>query len=131
MIPDVTTFVPFQSHTGRAASSLFNSSSFAYANDSVTLYIPEVDVYPDMVKEKWTLSKVQDFAKENNLTLDITYKETTDVEENIVLSQGRDPGDPIYNGYTLKITISKKPEDKTEPTDSLMPKDDKKDKKTE
>lgn len=34
-------------------------------------------------------------------------------------------------GYTLKITISKKPEDKTEPTDSLMPKDDKKDKKTE
>lgn len=102
-----------------------------YANDSVTLYIPEVDVYPDMVKEKWTLSKVQDFAKENNLTLDITYKETTDVEENIVLSQGRDPGDPIYNGYTLKITISKKPEDKTEPTDSLMPKDDKKDKKTE
>ena len=102
-----------------------------YANDSVILYIPEVDVYPDMVKEKWTLSKVQDFAKENNLTLDITYKETTDVEENIVLSQGRDPGDPIYNGYTLKITISKKPEDKTEPTDSLMPKDDKKDKKTE
>lgn len=99
-----------------------------YANDSVILYIPEVDVYPDMVKEKWTLSKVQDFAKENNLTLDITYKETTDVEENIVLSQGRDP---IYNGYTLKITISKKPEDKTEPTDSLMPKDDKKDKKTE
>ena len=75
-----------------------------YANDSVILYIPEVDVYPDMVKEKWTLSKVQDFAKENNLTLDITYKETTDVEENIVLSQGRDPGDPIYNGYTLKIT---------------------------
>ena len=48
---------------------------------------------------------VQIFAKENNLTLDITYKETTDVEENIVLSQGRDPGDPIYNGYTLKITI--------------------------
>ena len=25
-----------------------------YANDSVILYIPEVDVYPDMVKEKWT-----------------------------------------------------------------------------
>ena len=51
----------------------------------MVLYIPEVDVYPDMVKEKWTLSKVQDFAKENNITLDITYKETTDVEENIIL----------------------------------------------
>ena len=56
-----------------------------YAKDTVTLYIPEVDVYPDMVKEKWTLSKAQDFASENNITLDITYKETTDVEENIIL----------------------------------------------
>ena len=47
------------------------------------------------------------------------------VDENIILSQGRDPGDPIYNGYTLKVTISKKPEDKTEPTDPLLPSDDK------
>ena len=52
-----------------------------YANDSVILYIPEVDVYPDMVKEKWTLSKVQDFAKENNLTLDITYLSLIHISE--------------------------------------------------
>ncbi len=102
-----------------------------YAKDTVVLYIPEVDVYPDMVKEKWTLSKVQEFAKDNNITLDITYKETTDVEENIILSQGREPGDPIYNGYTLKVTISKKPEEKEEPTDPLMPKDDKKEEPVE
>ncbi len=84
-----------------------------YKKDTVILYIPEVDVYPDMVKEKWTLSQVQDFAKEYNLTLDVTYKETNDVEENIVLSQGRVPGDPIYKGYTLKVTISKKVEEQT------------------
>lgn len=93
-----------------------------YENDSVILYIPEVDVYPDMVKEKWTLSQAQDFAKEYKLTLDITYKETKDTEENLILSQGREPGDPIYEGYTLKITVSKKPEEK--PTDPLMPTDD-------
>lgn len=93
-----------------------------YENDSVILYIPEVDVYPDMVKEKWTLSQVQDFAKEYKLTLDITYKETKDAEENLILSQGREPGDPIYEGYTLKITVSKKPEEN--PTDPLMPTDD-------
>lgn len=93
-----------------------------YAKDSVILYIPEVDVYPDMVKEKWTLSQVKDLAKEYNLTLDIVYKETTEIEENIVLSQGRDPGDPIYEGYTLKVTISKKPEEE-EPTDPLLPSD--------
>lgn len=92
-----------------------------YANDHVVLYIPEVDVYPNMVEEKWTLSDVKELAEEYNLTLDITYKETDEVEENIVLSQGRDPGDPIYEGYTLKVTISKKPE---EPTDALLPSKD-------
>ena len=83
-----------------------------YANDSVILYIPEVDVYPDMVAEKWTLSQVEDFVKEYNLTLDKSYKETDEVEEDIVLSQNRAVGDPIYEGYTLKITLSKKPEKK-------------------
>ena len=77
-----------------------------------------------MVEEKWTLSQVQDLAEEYNLTLDITYKETDEVEENIVLKQGRDPGDPIYDGYTLKVTISKKPEAK-EPVNDLLPEDDK------
>ena len=98
-----------------------------YANDSVVLYIPEVDVYPDMVKEKWTLSQVEDFVKEYNLTLDKSYKETDEVEENIVLSQNRAVGDPIYEGYTLKITLSKKPEKKDDktPTDPLLPSDEK------
>ena len=95
-----------------------------YKNDSVVLYIPEVDVYPDMVKEKWTLSQAQDFAKENKLTLDISYKEDDSIDENLVLSQSREPGDPIYEGYTLKITVSKKKEVKDkekEATDPLMP----------
>ena len=98
-----------------------------YANDHVVLYIPEVDVYPNMVEEKWKLSDVQELAEEYHLTLDITYKETEEVEENIILSQGRDPGDPIYEGYTLKITVAKKPEVK-EPAEDLLPSDDKKDK---
>jgi len=92
-----------------------------YENDHVVLYIPEVDVYPDMVAEKWTLSQVQDFAKEYNLTLDISYKEDESLEENLILSQGRVPGDPIYEGYTLKITVSKKPEVKEEEEETLEP----------
>lgn len=65
------------------------------------------------------------FAKEYKLTLDITYKETKDVDENIVLSQSRAKGDPIYEGYTLKITVSKKPEDKKleDKKDSVSPSD--------
>ena len=94
-----------------------------YEKDRVVLYIPEVDVYPDMVKEKWTLSEAQDFAKEYKLTLDIKYKETDKEEENLVVSQGRAAGDPIYEGYTLKITVTKKPEEK-EPVDDLLPEDE-------
>ena len=100
-----------------------------YKNDNVILYIPEVDVYPDMVKEKWTLSQVQDFAKKYKITLDISPVEDDSVEENLILSQSRDAGDPIYEGYTLKITVSKKKEVKDkekEATDPLMPNNDKK-----
>ena len=45
------------------------------------------------LKKNGLYQRYKILLKENNLTLDITYKETTDVEENIVLSQGRDPGD--------------------------------------
>ncbi len=107
-----------------------NEETKLYANDRVVLYIPEVDVYPNMVEEKWTLSDVQDLAKEYNLTLDITYKETEEVDENIVLSQGRDPGDPIYEGYTLKVTISKKREE-DEVIESLLPSEDNKEENTQ
>lgn len=106
-----------------------------YKGDNVILYIPEVDVYPDMVKEKWTIDKVEAFTDKYHLTLDRTYKETEEVEEGTILKQNREPGDPIYNGYTLKVTIAKKPEPKKpepiqqdeteqqEPADDLVPGD--------
>ncbi len=100
-----------------------DGKSKLYKGDSVILYIPEVDVYPDMVEEKWTLAKVQEFVKEYKLTLDTSYEERDDIEEGIVIYQGREPGDPIYAGYTLKITLSKKKEEKQEdaPLDPIMP----------
>ena len=101
-----------------------------YSGDSVTLYIPEVDVYPDMVAEKWTIDKVEEFADKYHLTIDKSYKETDEVEEGTILKQNRDPGDPIYNGYTLKVTIAKKPEEK-EPVNDLIPSEDDKDKQTD
>ena len=101
-----------------------------YSGDSVTLYIPEVDVYPDMVAEKWTIDKVEEFADKYHLTIDKSYKETDKVEEGTILKQNRDPGDPIYNGYTLKVTIAKKPEEK-EPVNDLIPSEDDKDKQTD
>ena len=103
-----------------------------YKGDNVVLYIPEVDVYPDMVAEKWTIEKLEEFADKYHLTIDKSYKETDEVEEGTILKQNREPGDPIYNGYTLKVTIAKKPEEK-EPIDDLVPndKDKSEDKKTD
>lgn len=94
-----------------------------FKGDNVVLYIPEVDVYPDMVAEKWTIDKVIEFADKYHLTIDKSYKETEDEEEGTILKQSREPGDPIYNGYTLKVTIAKKPEEK-EPVDDLIPSDE-------
>ena len=91
-----------------------------FKGDKVILYIPEVDIYPDMVAEKWTIDQVQDFADKYKLTIDKSYKETEDEEEGTILKQNREPGDPIYSGYTLKVTIAKKPE-KKEPVDELIP----------
>ena len=103
-----------------------------YAGDNVVLYVPEVDVYPDMVAEKWTIDKVEEFADKYHLTIDKSYKETDEAEEGTILKQNREPGDPIYNGYTLKVTIAKKPE-KKDPVDDLGPndKDKQDDKKTD
>lgn len=97
-----------------------------YAKDSVILYIPEVDIYPDMVAEKWTESDLNDFVNKYNITIDKTYKETDEVEEGIVIFQSRAPGDPIYEGYTLKVTISKKTKEE-EATEPLLPTDKKED----
>jgi len=96
-----------------------------YKGDNVILYIPEVDVYPDMVKEKWTIDKVEEFADKYHLTIDKSYVDTDEEEEGTILDQNRDPGDPIYNGYTLKVKIAKKPEIK-DPVDDLVPSDDNK-----
>ncbi len=88
--------------------------------DTMTLYIPNiVDVYPDMVAEKWTLEDAQAFADEYGLTLDITEEESEE-EPGTIISQGRPAGDTIIKGITLKVTVAKE-KSKEEPIDDLIP----------
>lgn len=92
--------------------------------DSITLYIPNiVDVYPDMVAEKWTLEDAQAFADEYGLTLDITEKESEE-EPGTIIAQGRPAGDTIIKGITLKVTVAKE-KSKEDPIDDLVPGNDK------
>ena len=102
-----------------------------FKGDNVVLYVPEVDVYPDMVLEKWTIDKVEEFASKYNLTIDKSYKETEDEEEGTILKQSREPGDPIYNGYTLKVKIAKKPEKKEQEGEKIIIDDTNKEKQTD
>ncbi|MBR2712877.1 MAG: Stk1 family PASTA domain-containing Ser/Thr kinase [Bacilli bacterium] len=85
--------------------------------DTITLYIPNLaKEYPDFVKEKWPVSEIETFCKENSINLSIEYKET-EGEEGVILSQSRKAGNEIVTNASLTIVVSKKKPDE----DSLVP----------
>ena len=76
--------------------------------DEIILYLPDIyEGYPDMVGERWTLDDAQAFATEYNINLNVTYEETNTVSPNLVIYQSRSTQDPIIEGVTLRVTISK------------------------
>ncbi|MBE6152972.1 MAG: Stk1 family PASTA domain-containing Ser/Thr kinase [Firmicutes bacterium] len=77
---------------------------------TITLYIPNMDFYPDMVGEGWTLEDVQDFAEKYNLNLEVNEKVSTTVDPGIVIWQSRRSGSVIAEGANFEVNISKAPE---------------------
>lgn len=78
--------------------------------DKITLYIPDIySEYPDMVKEGWTLSKIEEFAKSYGLTLvvkDSTGKTLSDYSQystKTIKEQNRTG--KIASGVSLTVTI--------------------------
>ncbi len=93
-------------------------------DDSIILYIPKINnTYPDMVKEGWTLSDAQAFAKEYGIELNFEEVETDEYEAGKVIYQSRSAGDTIIKGITLRIKIAKV-KVKDDPIEDLLPKDD-------
>lgn len=79
------------------------------SGEVIELFIPKiVSVYPDMVTDFWTLDRATEFCEKYGLTIKVTYKETDEVEENIVLAQSPKSGDEIFKNDTFKIVVSKK-----------------------
>lgn len=79
------------------------------SGEKITLYVPKIiSKYPDMVTDAWTLDRVTEFCEKYGITLKVTYKETNDVEENIVLAQSPKANDEIYEKDVLKVVASKK-----------------------
>lgn len=77
--------------------------------ERITLYIPKIlSTYPDMVTDGWTLDRATEFCEKYGLTLKVTYKETADYEDGIVLAQSPKANEEIFENDTFKIVVSKK-----------------------
>ena len=77
-------------------------------NGKIILYIPDiVTEYPDFVVEHWTEETVRDFCTENNIVLNVEYKETKDYIKGTVISQSRAAGTKVVSGTSLKVTVAK------------------------
>ena len=87
--------------------------------DSITLYVPEFYTeYPDFIGENYTISQVEAWATKYGVKLEKNYRETDDVEPNMILSQSRPAGTKVNTNVTLTVTVSKKPEKEETPSPS-------------
>ena len=78
--------------------------------DSIILYVPEFYTeYPDFIGENYTISQVEAWAEKYGVTLEKNYRETDDVEPNMILSQSRPAGTKVNTSVILTVTVSKKP----------------------
>ncbi len=77
--------------------------------DQITLYIPNMDVYPDMVQESWTLDQAKEFCNKYNLNLTVIEKETSAYKEGTVIGQSRSAGTPIVEQASITITVATLP----------------------
>ena len=87
--------------------------------DSITLYVPEFYVeYPDFLGENYTEEQAQAWADQNGVKLEITYRETSDVDPGMILSQSRAAGTKVNTNVPLRITVAKAPEVTPSPSES-------------
>ncbi|MBE6140000.1 MAG: Stk1 family PASTA domain-containing Ser/Thr kinase [Firmicutes bacterium] len=80
--------------------------------DTITLYVPKLDnKYPDFLEEEYTVLDVEEFAEEMNITLSITYEETSLYPEGTIFKQSRSAGSTVVSGSNLRIWVAKSNEE--------------------
>ena len=77
--------------------------------DYVTLYIPNLDKYPDFTTGTYTASDVKDYLKKYEVTVNVVEREDNTHAEGIVIGQSREKGAIIGKGTSITITVAKKP----------------------
>lgn len=90
--------------------------------DEIILYIPKVlEKYPDFVNENWSITDIQNWAKEKEINLVIVEKETNEYKEGAIISQNRAKDSVVTKGAELKITIAKKIEEQVNNDNPVVP----------
>ena len=85
--------------------------------DYVTLYIPNVDKYPDFTTGSYTYNDVVDYLKKYNVTVNKIEKEDNSRDAGIVIGQSREKGSRIVENTSITITVTKKGSSTTKPKD--------------
>ena len=76
--------------------------------DTIKFVVADSTVeYPDFVEEQWSLDQIKQFCEDNNITLTVKYKETSDYPEGTVISQSRAAKTTVAKYATLTVTLSK------------------------
>jgi len=82
--------------------------------DYITLYIPNIDKYPDFTDGSYTLDDVKEFLKDYNVNITVVEQEDTTHTKGTVIKQSRKAGDPIVRGANITITIATEKEEPNE-----------------
>ena len=82
--------------------------------DYVTLYIPNVDVYPDFTNGSYTYDDVVDYLKKYNVTVNKAEQEDSTHTPGIVIAQNREKGKRIVSGASITVTVAVAPESSDE-----------------
>ena len=76
---------------------------------SITLFVAKVgDSYPDFTDGSYTVSDVEEFCKEHNITLEKVYTFSDTNLDGTIYEQNREPGSPASSGGKLVIKIYQK-----------------------
>lgn len=78
--------------------------------DYVTLYIPNVDKYPDFTTGSYTYEDVVDYLKKYEVTVNKIEQDSKQTP-GIVIAQNREKGTRIVKGTSITVTVAKKGSD--------------------
>lgn len=77
--------------------------------DYITLYIPNIDKYPDFTDGSYTADSVKEYLKDYNISVSIVEQEDSTHTAGVVIRQSRKAGDPIVKNASITITVAKEP----------------------